>query len=289
MKLISFGEIIWDVYPDRAILGGAPFNFAAHAALQGADAYLLSAVGCDEYATRSLSEISVFGVNTDYVGSTDKASTGKCLVTLDKNGMPKYDVADPASYDYISFDENIPADFDVVAFGTLALRRENNRASLLSLLDHVKPREVFTDLNIRPPFYSKESIEICLSRGTIVKLSDEDMAYVSRIILGEETDCEGAARMLSEKYPNIKLMLITKGEKGSTVYCRDGGYFIECPAKKAEVVSTVGAGDSFGATFLVSYMNTRDIPLSMSLASEVSAFVVSRKEAVPTDMKEFLS
>ena len=116
MKLISFGEIIWDVYPDRAILGGAPFNFAAHAALQGADAYLLSAVGCDEYATRSLSEISVFGVNTDYVSSTDKASTGKCLVTLDKNGMPKYDVADPASYDYISFDENIPADFDVVAF-----------------------------------------------------------------------------------------------------------------------------------------------------------------------------
>ena len=29
--LFSLGEILWDQYPDRRLLGGAPFNLAAHA------------------------------------------------------------------------------------------------------------------------------------------------------------------------------------------------------------------------------------------------------------------
>ncbi len=32
MKILSFGEIIWDVYEDKKCIGGAPFNFAAHCA-----------------------------------------------------------------------------------------------------------------------------------------------------------------------------------------------------------------------------------------------------------------
>ena len=31
MNVLSFGEIIWDVYPDAQYIGEAPFNFAAHA------------------------------------------------------------------------------------------------------------------------------------------------------------------------------------------------------------------------------------------------------------------
>lgn len=29
MKALSFGEILWDVYPNKKCLGGAPLNFAA--------------------------------------------------------------------------------------------------------------------------------------------------------------------------------------------------------------------------------------------------------------------
>ena len=48
-----------------------------------------------------------------------------------------------------------------------------------------------------------------------------------------------------------------------------------------EVVSTVGAGDSFGAAFLATYLCTKDIGAALQRAVEVSAFVVAHKEAVP--------
>ncbi len=57
MKILSFGEIIWDVYPDKAVLGGAPLNFAAHATVWGSETHLLSAVGGDSLGRRAIGEI----------------------------------------------------------------------------------------------------------------------------------------------------------------------------------------------------------------------------------------
>lgn len=52
MKAIVYGETIWDVFPEEQIIGGAPFNFAAHLAHLGNEAYLFSAVGRDELGDR---------------------------------------------------------------------------------------------------------------------------------------------------------------------------------------------------------------------------------------------
>ena len=60
MKILSFGEIIWDVYPDGKTLGGAPLNFAAHAALLGAKSSLISAVGSDELGNSAVEYIRRF-------------------------------------------------------------------------------------------------------------------------------------------------------------------------------------------------------------------------------------
>ena len=57
MKLLSFGEIIWDNLPTGKKLGGAPLNFAAHSALLGADAVLVSAVGSDPLGKEALGMI----------------------------------------------------------------------------------------------------------------------------------------------------------------------------------------------------------------------------------------
>ena len=52
-------------------------------------------------------------------------------------------------------------------------------------------------------------------------------------------------------------------------------------AKKVEVVSTVGAGDSFSATFLAYYLRNESIDTCLEMATKVSAFVVSKKDAIP--------
>lgn len=47
MKVLSFGEVLWDIYPDKKYIGGAPLNFAAHLAKHGEEIYMLSCLGKD--------------------------------------------------------------------------------------------------------------------------------------------------------------------------------------------------------------------------------------------------
>jgi len=39
MKILMFGEILWDVYPEEKHIGGAPLNCGAHLARHGGDDY----------------------------------------------------------------------------------------------------------------------------------------------------------------------------------------------------------------------------------------------------------
>lgn len=288
MKLLSVGEIIWDVFGESYSLGGAPLNLAAHAALQGCDVWLASAVGDDTLGERALEDIRALGIGADYVAVQDGLVTGQCLVTLDEDGVPSYNVLTGVAYERIGLPDEPAQAFDAIAFGTLALHGAHNRRALEEFLRRNTFAEVYTDLNIRPPFYSAESIDLCLSHATIVKISDEELPTVTETLWGEALTPREAAERIAARYPQIRLVLITCGAEGSTCYDFTEGKTYECSASPADVVSTVGAGDSFGATFLACYMETGDIPLALRRASQVSAFVVSRQGAVPEDIHQFL-
>ncbi len=289
MKLLSFGEIIWDVYSqDKQTLGGAPLNFAAYAAMLGSNVYLASSVGTDELGKKAIEQIKELGLNTEYISTADKKTTGQCLVTLDQNGVPSYNILEDVAYDRIRLPDKLPQGPDAIAFGTLALRGEHNRKKLESVLATNNFSEIYADLNIRPPFYSKESIAFCLSNATIVKISDEELPLVTQSLFNSTLDLCDAAVSIAEKYSQIKLLLITCGAKGAFCYdCRNGKTHY-CPAESASVVSTVGAGDSFGATFLTQYDKTKDIPYSLKLSAQISAFVVAHKEAIPPNAEIFI-
>ena len=76
MKVLSFGEILWDVYPDKKFLGGAPLNFAAHLAKHGEDAYMVSALGADELGAEALRQLERWNVRADYVAQSAQKDTG---------------------------------------------------------------------------------------------------------------------------------------------------------------------------------------------------------------------
>lgn len=288
MNLLSFGEIIWDIYGESYTLGGAPLNLASHIAMQGECAYLASAVGNDALGLNAIESIKALGVKTDYVSVIDGLPTGKCEVTLGENCVPSYKILENVAYDRISLPHTTDQKFDAIAFGTLALRTKSNRESLERLLRNGSFGEIYTDLNIRPPFYSKESIEFCLANATIVKISDEELPLVTRHVFGKETALDEAFDIIEKNYPSVKLILITRGENGSVCYDCQAKKIYTCGAEPATVASTVGAGDSYGATFLCCYFKTNDVMLSMNLASKVSAFVVSHQGAIPDGTKEFI-
>lgn len=279
MKIAAFGEIIWDIYPDQRCIGGAPLNFAAHAAQQGAEALLISAVGDDALGVLARAQLRSFGVDDCMVSVVSGKPTGQCLVTVDERSIPHYDLLAGTAYDAITCDA--PPACDAFVFGTLIQRSEQNRRALQQLLESDHFGEVFCDLNIRPPYYERESVVRCLRHATILKVSREELPAVTQLLYGEELPVQTAVSRICAAYPNIRLCLVTLDSDGALVYDATADKTYRREAKAVEVVSTVGAGDSFGAAFLVTYLRTRDIESALQKAVEVSAFMVAHKEAVP--------
>ena len=278
MKILAFGEVLWDVYPDEKYIGGAVMNFSAHTAKLGADVYFASAVGNDAEGSEALLHMNNWGIDTSYIAVTDKYETGKCMVTLDQNSVPIYDLRNNVAYDHIPLPD---ISCDVLSFGTLALRNRENIDVIKKLLSK-DYREIFADINIRPPFYSDETISLCLDNATILKVSDEELHYIC-----SDTDLHLASKDILQQHKNIKLLIITMGEKGALVY--DGNEFLQQNGIKTEVISTVGAGDSFSAAFLVNFLNGRPIDICLNAAVRLSSFVVSQPAAVPDyDGRDFI-
>lgn len=284
MNILCFGEILWDVYPDKAVIGGAALNFAGHFQKHGGKAYMISAVGDDELGHEAIKVTESFGINTKYI-SVLKEQTGKCVVTLDSKGVPSYNLLNNVAYDYIGGE--VEDKFDALYFGTLALRNEHNRKSLEKLLESNNFSEIFCDVNIRAPFYSAETVTLCAKTATVIKISDEELPIVTKILLGEELPYKSAAEKLAEKYENLRTIIITLGPKGAYVLNAKKGEAFEMEAPKTKVLSTVGAGDSFSAAFMYKYMSGEEIMSALENAIKVSAFVVANLEAIPEYPENF--
>ena len=287
MKVLSFGEVLWDTYPTEKHIGGAPLNFSAHFVKAGGEAYLLSAVGKDDLGADALSFLKAHGVRTDFVSVLQGKRTGECLVTLDGQGIPHYDLLSDVAYDEIPEPDLSDADFDAFYFGSLALRSEKNRETVSKILQSHAFGDVFVDINIRPPFFSSDVIRFAFQNATILKISEEEMPTVTKLLFGWERDAAEAIKAIAETFGNVKIILVTKGENGSVAYDCKSGRTDYCEAIKVKVASTVGAGDSFSAAFLYGYLSGKPIEDCLRSASRVSAFVCSKAEAIPPDPIDF--
>lgn len=287
MKALVFGEVLWDIYPDSKHIGGAPLNFAVHFKKSGGESWIVTAVGNDLLGQETVDEIKKMGVHTEYVTYTDN-ETGKCLVTLDDNQIPTYNLLNHVAYDYIRNPDLTADKFDILYFGTLSLRNENNKNVLKQIISENTFEDVFVDINIRAPYYCEEVIKFACENATILKISDEELPVVLAHINEGDLSAEKSAEMIGNKFKNLKMVIITKGKKGSFVYDCVTKKNYEQKTQEVKVVSTVGAGDSFSASFLSKYIASGDIEKALDFATKISGFVVSCKEAIPDyDIRDF--
>jgi fructokinase len=120
-----------------------------------------------------------------------------------------------------------------------------------------------------------------MENATVLKISDEELSDVSKILFNNEYGYKNIVTEISKTFQNIKFIIITLGEKGSYAYDVHNKTSFSCAAERVTVASTVGAGDSFSAVFLYKYMCGFDIDSCLKSASRISAYVVSKTEAVP--------
>ena len=277
--VVGLGEILWDIFPERKVLGGAPANFAYHVSQFGFNGYAVSAIGNDLLGKEILKSLEEKELN--YLIELTDFPTGTVKVQLDGRGIPTYEITENVAWDNIPFTtrlENLAKNTTTVCFGSLAQRNEVSRATIHKFLD-LMPADslkVF-DINLRLKYFSKDIITTSLNKASALKINDEEIVKIAEIFELKGTD-EELCQQLLDKY-KLKFLILTKGTRGSYVLTPYEKSFLATP--KVTIADTVGAGDSFTAAFVASYLNGRSIAQSHQLAVEVSAYVCQQHGAMP--------
>lgn len=280
--VVGMGEALWDVLPEGKKIGGAPANFAYHVSQFGLNSCVVSAVGDDKLGMEILDNFREKKLNC--MIETVPYPTGTVQVELDTAGVPCYDIKEGVAWDnipYTSALEGLARQTRSVCFGSLAQRsvvsRETINRFLSAMPDGEGQCKIF-DVNLRQGFYTKEILCNSMRQCNILKINDEELVTISRMFGYPGIDLQDKCWILLAKY-NLKMLILTCGVNGSYVFTPGEISFVETP--KVEVADTVGAGDSFTATFVASILKGKTVSEAHKLAVEVSAYVCTQNGAMP--------
>ena len=276
MTFTCFGEILWDVFPDRRYLGGAPLNVAYYLNQLGHNSQLISAVGDDELGEEALNIISKSGLATDSITRIADKETGQVLVSLDESGCAKYEFRADAAWDYISLPvEQINYSEDhTLVFGSLACRGTPNQQTLDELINHYRFR-VF-DLNLRPPFDDLSLTYQLMQKAELIKMNDKELVLLCHHLGVTTPDLAGQLTAVLENC-NAKSICVTRGAQGAVLNYQNKLY--SHPAYPTSIKDTVGAGDAFLAGLISELAKSGDPNYALSVACAIGSLVAGQAGA----------
>ncbi|HLT07744.1 MAG TPA: carbohydrate kinase [Cyclobacteriaceae bacterium] len=277
-KIVCFGEMLWDVFPQQKIAGGAPMNLALHLQHLKAQVAFVSKIGDDQEGEELLTLLHEHALPTDKVLIDPTLPTGRVIVDdADKENI-KYEIVKPSAWDNITWNENLQHEVskaDAFIFGSLAAREPNSRTTLLKLLD-TPVLKVF-DINLRAPFYSFELLKQLLAFADILKLNEEELAKLMEFHM-LEGDYINALDHIAKEY-RLQMICVTKGKHGADLY--KNGALTTHVGYQVKVEDTVGSGDAFLSAFIYSYLEGNCPDKILDDACALGALVATKKGGTP--------
>ncbi|MDF1613579.1 PfkB family carbohydrate kinase [Desulfurivibrio dismutans] len=205
-KFVAIGEVVWDIFPDRQVLGGAPINVAYHLAVLGLPVRVITRVGSDTLGDLTLARLAELGLPLTGVQRDPELPTGQVRVEFGADGEPGYDIVAPAAWDNIDPEQALRAvrdgerqappgggeprraglaqreidgdgeDFGLI-FGTLAQRDPRSRQAVRRLAAAAGRR--YYDVNLRPPSTTRELVLESLALADVVKVNGEELGQLA--------------------------------------------------------------------------------------------------------------
>ncbi|MGA5582888.1 carbohydrate kinase family protein [Streptomyces thermodiastaticus] len=302
-RIVVVGEALVDLVAgaDRRIHvahpGGSPLNVAYGLARLGRPTSLLTRIGDDTFGALVRDHLHRAGV--DLLAPPEPGlATSLATVTLDAEGAARYDFR--IDWDLPAHGP-LPRDTAAVHTGSIAAALEPGASEVRALLVTERDRGRATisfDPNCRPalmgdPRTARARTEQLVALSDVVKASDEDL----RALYGERPVEDVAAAWLDL---GASLVVVTRGAHGS--YAAGRAATVTRPAAPADVVDTVGAGDSFMSALLDSLAREQCLggdrrPALAALsadalthivdrAARAAAVTVGRTGAMPPDLAE---
>lgn len=301
--IVCAGEALIDMLPRRTAEGedafapypgGAVFNTAVALGRLGAPAGFLSGLSTDLFGARLERALAESRVDASLCVRSERPTT-LAFVTLE-DGQASYAFYDENTALRSLAPEDMPAlpeGATALFLGGISLVMEPCAGAFEALAAREAGRRaIVLDPNVRPGFVAdpegyRHRIGRLMALSDVVKVSDEDLRWLMPPAVGH--DAEALARAVLDLGPS--LVCVTRGAEGATAYTASGA--IEVPAKRAEVVDTVGAGDTFDAGLMASLheagllapglpgLAEEAVRDALALGARAAAVTVSRAGANP--------
>lgn len=274
--------------------GGAIFNTSIALGRLGIDVGLLSGVSRDLFGVKITDNLAQSNVDQTHLIRSDRPTT-LAFVQL-ANGQANYTFFDENSAGRMLYASDTPSlskSVDTLYFGGISLASEPCGDAYLALAEQsAEHNVVMLDPNIRASFIADEKryrsrLEKMISLADIVKVSDEDLDW----IFPKAVSLDEKLAWVKSQGPSI--VILTKGADGAVAYFGQDQQ-VNTPAVKADVVDTVGAGDTFNAGFLaklsefqvlnktkLKQIDSDNLATALGFAAKVASIVVSRSGANP--------
>ena len=270
--------MLWDMLPTGKQAGGAPMNVAVHLKNLGFNPQIISRVGNDELGEELIQFVTKNGLSTDFIQLGKTHLTGVAKANVSDRNEVTYKLVHPVAWDYIMYDDAVESavgNAEIFVFGSLSARSQESRDTVYHLIEKANYK-VF-DVNLRPPFYDKETVENLLKKADMVKMNSSELIIIADWY---EVDLEERTAILSiSNYFNISTICVTRGEKGAILYT--DGKFYEHQGFEVEVTDTIGSGDSFLAALLKGILEKKDPAENLEFACAMGSLVATHQGATP--------
>jgi fructokinase len=167
----------------------------------------------------------------------------------------------------------------VICFGSLAQRSPGSAVAVESFLQNAPAKSLrIFDVNLRQSFYDQDVLRESFQRAHMVKLNDQELPQVSRLLnLGVGTEEALAKRLLNEY--GLLLVCITRGARGSILVSQS--QTVEHSGLCVKIADAIGAGDAFTACLAHYYLRGHSLEDLSELANRFASWVATQRGATP--------
>lgn len=301
--IVSFGEMLIDFVPTVSGVslaeapgflkapGGAPANVAIAVTRLGGKSAFVGKLGDDEFGHMLAGILKQNGVQADGINFDTGARTALAFVTLRADGEREFMFYRNPSADMLLTPDELNLDLirsaKVFHYGSISLIVEPCRSAHLKAMEAAKEAGALLsyDPNLRLPLWpsaeeARKQIKSIWDKADVIKVSDVELEFLTG---SDKIDDESA---MSLWHPNLKLLLVTLGEKGCNYYTKK--FHGSVGAFHVKTVDTTGAGDSFVGALLTKIVDDQAILEDEARLKEVlrfacacGAITTTKKGAIP--------
>jgi fructokinase len=288
-NIVGLGELLWDLFPGKKQLGGAPANFSYMTHLLGDNGVIASRLGTDALGVEARESLDRLQIDASHVQTDAVHPTGTVVVHLAPDGQPSYEIIAPVAWDFLEWTpewQNLARHADAVCFGSLSQRSRISHETVRTFLRWTEPTalRVF-DVTLRQNFYSRPVLEESILFANIIKCNEEELSTLVKVFDSSAKTSDEAAHWLLGTF-DVELVCVTRGERGSSLFSRRGND--THPGMRVQVADTVGAGDAFAAALVHHYLRGSSLKAINEAANQMGAWVASQAGATPTPNEEIL-